>query len=118
MREFKRTEWVNVNGIGLLPEHRGVGANAVLYTEMAKSVQSYREQGYTRFQLKVGGDPGVAAGRRLRAVALIVTVFGGVVGKVGRPRRLFFARPPQQGQGVGPQQGVLPPAPALRPLQQ
>ena len=41
MREFKRTEWVNVNGIGLLPEHRGVGANAVLYTEMAKSVHAF-----------------------------------------------------------------------------
>lgn len=40
MREFGRTEWVNVNGIGLLPEHRGVGANAVLYTEMAKSIQA------------------------------------------------------------------------------
>lgn len=39
MREFKRTDWVNVNGMGLLPQHRGVGANAVLYTEMAKSVQ-------------------------------------------------------------------------------
>ncbi len=25
--------------------------------EMAKNVQGYREQGYTRFQLKVGGDP-------------------------------------------------------------
>lgn len=41
MREFRRTEWVNVNGMGLLPEHRGVGANAVLYTEMAKSVQDF-----------------------------------------------------------------------------
>ena len=25
--------------------------------EMARNVQGYREQGYTRFQLKVGGDP-------------------------------------------------------------
>ena len=41
MHEFKRTEWVNVNGMGLLPEHRGVGANAVLYTEMAKSVSEF-----------------------------------------------------------------------------
>ncbi len=35
--EFKRTDWVNFNGVGLLPEHQGVGANAVLYTELAKS---------------------------------------------------------------------------------
>jgi hypothetical protein len=42
MREFKRTTWVNCNGTGLLPEHRGVGANAVLYTELAKSVRDFR----------------------------------------------------------------------------
>ncbi len=34
--EFGRTEWVNFNGMGLLPGHRGVGATAVLYTELAK----------------------------------------------------------------------------------
>jgi hypothetical protein len=36
--ESKRTNWVNFNGVGLLPEHQGVGANAVLYTELAESV--------------------------------------------------------------------------------
>jgi hypothetical protein len=41
LREFKRTNWVNLNGLGLLPEHRGVGANAVLYTELARSVYDY-----------------------------------------------------------------------------
>ena len=41
LREFKRTNWVNLNGLGLLAEHRGVGANAVLYTELAKSVYDY-----------------------------------------------------------------------------
>ena len=40
-REFKRTNWVNFNGTGLLPGHRGVGANAVLYTEMANTVKQY-----------------------------------------------------------------------------
>lgn len=39
--EFKRTNWVNFNGVGLLPEHQGVGANAVLYTELAKSVLAF-----------------------------------------------------------------------------
>ncbi len=43
MREFKKTEWVNFNGTGLLPGHRGVGANAVLYTEMSKTI---RERGF------------------------------------------------------------------------
>ncbi|GAB4530009.1 MAG: GNAT family N-acetyltransferase [Anaerolineae bacterium] len=41
LREFKRTKWVNLNGLGLLPEHRGVGANAVLYTELARSVYDF-----------------------------------------------------------------------------
>jgi L-alanine-DL-glutamate epimerase-like enolase superfamily enzyme len=34
---------------------------------MAKNVQGYREQGYTRFQLKVGGDPDTDI-ERIRAV--------------------------------------------------
>jgi hypothetical protein len=41
LREFKRTNWVNLNGLGLVEEHRGVGANAVLYTELANSVRDY-----------------------------------------------------------------------------
>jgi L-alanine-DL-glutamate epimerase-like enolase superfamily enzyme len=35
--------------------------------EMAKNVQGYRDQGYTRFQLKVGGDPDTDI-ERVRAV--------------------------------------------------
>jgi hypothetical protein len=38
---FRRTRWANFNGVGLLPEHQGVGANAVLYAELAKSVQAF-----------------------------------------------------------------------------
>lgn len=41
LREFKRTNWVNFNGAALLPEHQGVGANAVLYTEIARSVSEF-----------------------------------------------------------------------------
>jgi hypothetical protein len=41
LREFKRTEVGNVNGVGLLPEYRGVGANALLYTEVAKSIHDF-----------------------------------------------------------------------------
>jgi hypothetical protein len=42
LREFKKTKWVNFNGAGLLPGHRGVGANAVLYTEITDTLQNYR----------------------------------------------------------------------------
>lgn len=41
MREFKRTRWVDINGIGLLPGHQGVGATAVLYTELEKSIKAF-----------------------------------------------------------------------------
>ncbi|MEJ2559181.1 MAG: GNAT family N-acetyltransferase [Anaerolineae bacterium] len=41
LREFKRTHWVNLNGLGLLEAHRGVGANTVLYTELARSVKDF-----------------------------------------------------------------------------
>ncbi len=32
--EQKRTRWVNVNGLGILPEYQGLGGNAVMYTAM------------------------------------------------------------------------------------
>lgn len=36
--ELRRTEWININGAGLLPEYRGSGGTAILYSEMFKSV--------------------------------------------------------------------------------
>jgi hypothetical protein len=39
--EFKRTKWANFNGVGLLPKYQGVGANAVLYTELASSAKEF-----------------------------------------------------------------------------
>jgi hypothetical protein len=39
--EKRRTKWANVNGVGLLPAYQGLGANAVLYTELEKSLRPY-----------------------------------------------------------------------------
>jgi hypothetical protein len=36
--ELRRTNWININGAGLLPEYRGSGGTAILYSEMFKSV--------------------------------------------------------------------------------
>ena len=36
--ELRRTTWININGAGLLPEYRGSGGTAILYSEMFKSV--------------------------------------------------------------------------------
>jgi len=38
LRELHRTDWININGAGLLPEYRGSGGTAILYSEMFKSV--------------------------------------------------------------------------------
>ena len=37
LREFKRTDWLNINGMGLVPEYRGSGGTAIMYSEMFKS---------------------------------------------------------------------------------
>jgi len=36
--ELRCTDWININGAGLLPEYRGSGGTAILYSEMFKSV--------------------------------------------------------------------------------
>jgi hypothetical protein len=41
LRERKRTRWVNINGVGVLPAYQGMGANAILYTEIDKSVKEF-----------------------------------------------------------------------------
>lgn len=38
LRELKRTEWINVNGAGILEEYRGLGGTAILFSEMEKSI--------------------------------------------------------------------------------
>ena len=39
--ELKRTDTVTVNGMGILPEFQGHGGNAILYTEMGKSLVGF-----------------------------------------------------------------------------
>ena len=36
--ELRRTKWININGAGLLPDYRGSGGTAILYSEIFKSV--------------------------------------------------------------------------------
>ncbi|MCA9957790.1 MAG: GNAT family N-acetyltransferase [Anaerolineales bacterium] len=40
LRERQRTPWLNINGLGLLPQYQGLGANAILYTELEKTVKA------------------------------------------------------------------------------
>ncbi len=41
LKERNRNEWVNINGVGLLPAYQGLGANAILYTEIDKSIKAF-----------------------------------------------------------------------------
>ncbi len=38
--EMQRTEWVSLNGAGILPEFQGLGGNALLYSEIEKTIRS------------------------------------------------------------------------------
>jgi hypothetical protein len=40
--EMRRTNWISLNGIGILEEFQGRGGNALLYSEMEKTLTSYR----------------------------------------------------------------------------
>lgn len=38
LREIHTTDWININGAGMIEEYRGLGGTAILYSEMFKSV--------------------------------------------------------------------------------
>lgn len=40
-RDMRTTDWVDVNGMGILPEHQGWGATAVLYVELEKTIREF-----------------------------------------------------------------------------
>ena len=41
--ELKRTDTVSVNGMGILPEFQGHGGNAILYSEMGRTLLSFEQ---------------------------------------------------------------------------
>ncbi|MGZ6346882.1 MAG: hypothetical protein ACXWNC_04845, partial [Anaerolineales bacterium] len=38
LRELRSTDWININGAGMIEAYRGLGGTAILYSEMFKSV--------------------------------------------------------------------------------
>lgn len=40
--ELRRTNWISLNGVGILPEFQGRGGNALMYSEMEKSVRGFQ----------------------------------------------------------------------------
>jgi len=41
LQDMRRTDWIAVNGMGILPEYHGFGGNALLYSELEKTIQQY-----------------------------------------------------------------------------
>jgi hypothetical protein len=41
MWETRRTNWVSLNGVGILPEFQGRGGNALMYSEMEKTIHEF-----------------------------------------------------------------------------
>ncbi|NDJ52727.1 MAG: hypothetical protein GYB68_06540 [Chloroflexi bacterium] len=45
LAERRRTDWINLNGMGILPEYQGLGGTAILYAELYRTVKAH-----TRFK--------------------------------------------------------------------
>lgn len=41
MISLKRTDWISMNGVGVLPEYHGRGGNALMYYEMERTLKDY-----------------------------------------------------------------------------
>ena len=44
--ESKRTNWINLNGIGILEEYQRIGGTAVLFNELYKSIMDFEQYDY------------------------------------------------------------------------
>ena len=49
LRELKRTQWVNLNGAGILEQYRGLGGTAILFSEIYKSLADTGQFEYGEF---------------------------------------------------------------------
>lgn len=54
--EIRRTEWVNINGAGILPEFQGLGGTAILFSEMYKSIRQGKFKHAEVVQIGVDND--------------------------------------------------------------
>jgi hypothetical protein len=67
LREMRRTPWVNINGMGILKEYRGVGGTALLFSEMQKSIA---QRGFTHAELVQIGRENDPMLRELRSLGV------------------------------------------------
>ncbi len=43
-QDTKKTVWININGLGVLPEYQGMGANAIMYMALGDTVKGEYQQ--------------------------------------------------------------------------
>jgi hypothetical protein len=60
---MRRTKWICLNGVGIVPEYQGLGGNALLYSEMAKTVTG--ELGFIHAELTQVAESAVQMRRDL-----------------------------------------------------
>jgi len=65
---MRNTPWVNINGMGILKEHRGAGGTALLFSEMQKSIV---QRGFIHADLVQIGSENDPMLRELRSLGLI-----------------------------------------------
>ncbi|HNS01298.1 MAG TPA: hypothetical protein PKM78_02820 [Anaerolineae bacterium] len=63
--EYRRTRWVIVNGAGILPQFQGRGGNALLYSEMEKTI---KEAGFAHADLTQVAETAVQMRRDLESL--------------------------------------------------
>ena len=63
--DMRRSDWVAINGAGILPEYQGRGGNALLYSEMEKTI---REAGFRHADLTQVAESAVQMRRDLETV--------------------------------------------------
>lgn len=52
----QRTAWLNINGLGILPRYQGLGANAILYAELEKTLKASQFQHIDVVQVDEAND--------------------------------------------------------------
>jgi GNAT superfamily N-acetyltransferase len=63
--ESRRTRWINVNGGGILPQHQGLGVNAILYHELYKT---FRERSFLHADIVQVNEQNMRMMRELEAL--------------------------------------------------
>jgi len=57
LREFKRTDWINLNGAGVLPEYQGRGVTAMLFAQLVKTLRQTSQYQYAEIvQIAVSAE--------------------------------------------------------------